>query len=134
MENLTDERYGEFPTLEEIVRDFSELYQIINNISRIEQLEKLINDFTIEINGMDIDDYLLYGNNEGIEWIRYENYGCLDYIYVRYHEDGSKTISFDVWSNLLDDDFITNSSIDNVYSNYDRYVDIARETLKKMAR
>lgn len=106
--------YGDFPTMEEIKRDYNELMEIIKDVKTIEQAKVLEKDFTIEINGMSIEEFLMPDSNgyvctdKDIEWIRYEVYGCLSYIYQRL--DGK--IWFDVWSNYCYYEFITDITID----------------------
>jgi hypothetical protein len=109
--------YGDFPTIEEIKRDYNELMEIIKDVKTINQAREIENKgFTIEINGVSIDEYLNgEGYNEGktddnIEWIRYENYGCLSYIYDRF--DGKPM--FDVWCNYAYSEFITDITIDEL--------------------
>lgn len=117
-------KYSDFPTMEEIKKDYNELMEIIKNVRTIEQARELEKEkkFTIEINGLSIDEYVngmkLYdgtrdkykGTNEEIEWIRYENYGCLSYIYDRF--DGKPM--FDVYSEYLEDEFIRDIDIDDL--------------------
>lgn len=110
--------YGDFPTMEEIKRDYNELMEIIKDVKTIEQVKQLDEEkkFTIEINGMSIGEFLTPDSNgyvctdKDIEWIRYETYGCLSYIYDRF--DGKPM--FDVWSNLLYDEFIRDITIDRL--------------------
>lgn len=120
---MSDHKYNEFPTMEEIKRDYEELMEIIKNIRTIEQAKEVEKKFfTIEINGMSIDDFVNgiktssgerldnRGTNNDIEWIRYESYGCLSYIYDRF--DGKPM--FDVWSGYCDHDFIQDITIDDL--------------------
>lgn len=109
--------YGDFPTMEEIKRDYNELMDIIKDVRTIEQAREMENKgFFVEINGVSIDEYVNGdGINEGkiddnIEWIRYEVYGCLSYIYDRL--DGK--IWFDVWSEYCQYEFITDITIDKL--------------------
>ena len=109
--------YGNFPTLEEIKRDYNELIEIIKDIKTIEQIKALdkTKQFTIEINGMFVDEFIGHNlTNENIEWIRYESYGCLSYIYNRL--DGA--YMFDVWSNYCDDEFIRDITIDKLTEDF----------------
>ena len=91
MEDLIMDRYNDFPTIEEIKRDYNELMEIIKGVRTIEQAKEMERKgFIVEINGVSIEEYINgEGINEGktddnIEWIRYENYGCLSYIYDRF--------------------------------------------------
>lgn len=101
--------HNDFPTMEEIKRDYNELMEIIKDIRTIEQAKELEKDgFTIEINGAIISEYM--DGNDNIEWIRYDGYGYLSYIYDRF--DGKPM--FDVYSNYLDDEFIRDITIDEL--------------------
>ena len=105
--------YNGFPTMEEIKRDYNELMEIIKDIRTIEQVKELDKQkrFTIEINGMFIDEFLkANGTDKDIEWIRYESYGCLSYIYDRF--DGKPM--FDVWSDYCYNEFIMDITIDEL--------------------
>ena len=118
--------YGDYPTIEEIKRDYFELMEIIKDVRTVEDAIKVeeTKKLTIEINGMSIDEYKKVNNigprafiytdengvEEGIEWIRYESYGCLSYIYDRF--DGKP--SFDIWSNKCDYDFVQDITIDEI--------------------
>ncbi len=110
-------RYGDFPTIEEIKRDYNELMGIIKDVRTIEQAREMERKgFIVEINGVTIDEYINgEGYNEGktdenIEWIRYEVYGCLSYIYDRF--DGKPM--FDVFSMYCYDEFIRDITIDEL--------------------
>ena len=112
-----------FPTMEKIKRDYVELMGNIKGVRTIEQAKEMEDKgFIVEINGLSIDEYVngmkLYdgtrtdykGTDEGIEWIRYESYGCLSYIYDRF--DGKPM--FDVYCNYLEDEFIRDITIDDL--------------------
>ena len=114
---IIEYEYGDFPTIEEIKRDYSELMEIIKDVRTIEQAKEMENKgFIVEINGVTINEYLNgEGINDGktnynIEWIRYEAFGCLSYIYDRF--DGNPM--FDVWSNYCYDEFIRDITIDKL--------------------
>ena len=118
--------YGDYPTIEEIKRDYFELMEIIKDVRTVEDAIKVeeTKKLTLEINGMSIDEYKKINNigprafiytdengvEEGIEWIRYESYGCLSYIYDRF--DGKP--SFDIWSNKCDYNFVQDITIDEI--------------------
>lgn len=109
--------YGDFPTMEEIKRDYVELMNIIKDVRTVNQAKEMESKgFIIEINGVSINEYLRgEGYNEGItddniEWIRYEVYGCLSYIYDRF--DGKPM--FDVWCDYAYCEFITDITIDEL--------------------
>lgn len=115
--NIIDECIG-IPTFEEIKRDYNELMGIIKDVRTIEQIKELDRQkkFTIEINGMFIDEFLEPDSNgyvctdKDIEWVRYESYGCLAYIYDRF--DGKPM--FDVWSDYSFSEFIYDITIDKL--------------------
>lgn len=119
----TDEFYGDFPTLKEIKNDYYELMKIIEGINTIEKLKELDkkNILTFEINSMSLEEFLepdSKGNvptDNDIEYIRYDSFGCLDFIYV-YPNDKCKPI-FDVWCNYTDDFFISDITIDELTNN-----------------
>lgn len=124
---MTTNKYSDFPTMEEIKRDYNELIEIIKDIRTIEQAKVLDEQkkFTIEINGMFINEFLkANGTNKDIEWIRYEVYGCLSYIYDRF--DGKPM--FDVWSNYCWDEFIHDITIDDLTE--ELYVSAKENALK----
>lgn len=122
----TDEFYGDFPTLKEIKNDYYELMKIIEGINTIEQLKELDkkNILTFEINSMSLEEFLepdSKGNiptDNDIEYIRYDSFGCLDFIYIYpnnkiYPNDKCKPM-FDVWCNYTDDSFISDITIDDL--------------------
>lgn len=109
---------NDFPSFEEIKKDYHDLINIIKDIRTIEQIKRVEKEynFTIEINGMTISEFLKPDINgyvctdNDIEWVRYESYGCLSYIYDRF--DGKPM--FDVYSNYCDGEFITDITIDEL--------------------
>lgn len=124
---MVTNKYSDFPTMEEIKRDYDELIEIIKDIRTIEQIEKLDkqNKFTIEINGMFINEFLkANGTDKDIEWVRYETYGCLSYIYDRF--DGKPM--FDVWCDYSYDEFIRDITIDDLTESL--YTNAKEEVLK----
>lgn len=105
------------PTLNEIKSAYKEIVKIMKNVKTIDQCRKaqLKHNLTIEINGEFIDDYVeLGGIDEDIEWIRVEGYQCLSYIY--FFTSGG--IFFDVWSDEIDNEFITDTTIKKLDSEY----------------
>ena len=124
---------SDFPTMEEIKRDYNELVEIIKDVKTIEQAKEVeAKGFTVEINGMSIDEFSTPDSNgyvctdQDIEWIRYETYGCLSYIYQ--YNDG--TIFFDVWSELCEYEFIENVTINRLTE--ERYKEEKKEALKNV--
>ena len=112
-------QYGDFPTMDEIKQDYAELMEIIKDVRTIEQARELEKQgFIIEINGISIDEFVAVGGNgyvctdKDIEWIRYESYGCLSYIYNQLNID--QKIWFDVWSEYCFDEFIRDITIDKL--------------------
>jgi hypothetical protein len=111
MKNYT---YGNFPTLKEIQNDYAELMCIIKDVRTVEEARDLEKQgFTIEINGVPINDYVSNlgylgdGADGDIDWIRYESYGCLSYIYDRF--DGAPV--FSVWAEYCQEEFIADITI-----------------------
>ena len=115
----------DFPTIEDIKRDYNKLMDIIKDVRTVEQAMELEDkyNFVIEINGVRIDEYIsdmesFYGESINryeidnmIEWIRYERFGCLEYIYDRF--DGKPM--FDVWNDIYADcGFIMDITIDKL--------------------
>lgn len=114
---MTNYYNDEFPTMEEIKRDYDELMEIIKGVKTIKQAKEMESKgFVVEINGVSIEEYINgEGYNEGktdenIEWIRYESYGCLSYIYDRF--DGKPM--FDVFCDYSYGEFITDITIDKL--------------------
>lgn len=110
-------QYGDFPTMEEIRQDYAELMEIIKDVRTIEQARELEQQgFTIEINGMSIDEFVAVDGDgyvctdKDIEWIRYDIYGCLSYIYDRF--DGQPM--FDVWCDYYFDEFLHDITIEQL--------------------
>ena len=104
--------YG-FPTIEEIKSDYYELLVLIKDIKTIEQAQEFEQKtrMEIEINGLLIDEYIKHGGtNKDIKWIRYDNFGCLYYIYNFLNE----SIIFDVYAEYCDCEFIENITIDEL--------------------
>lgn len=96
----------DFPSYEEIKRDHNELLEIIKDVKTIEQAKEIAekHGLIVEINGLPIDEFEnglktihgrtdLHGTDTDIEWIRYEYYGCLSYVYDR--SDGKPV--FDIY-------------------------------------
>lgn len=113
------------PTLDEIKITYKEIVKIMKNVKTIEQCRKVADkhNLTIEINGELIDDYVEFGGtDEDIEWIRVEGYKCLSYIY--FHLTGG--IFFDVWADEIDDEFITDTTIDRLSRDYNAGINLIR--------
>lgn len=105
-------QYGDYPTLEEIRKDYYELMEIIKNVNSVAQAKELEKQgFIIEINGDTINTFIQEGKtDEQIDWIRYESYGCLTYIYK--YADGR--VLFDVWCIKHYDEFIWDTKIEDI--------------------
>ncbi len=128
-----DDMYGDYPTLDEIRRDYDELISMIGDLSTIGEIMnfKKKDRFTIEINGEYLDDFINSDStNEDIKEIRYASYGCLAYIYVYVKNGIVDDIIFDVWSNKWQSEFIINTSMDDVESNYDTYLQNAKDVYR----
>jgi hypothetical protein len=105
-------QYGDYPTLEEIRKDYYELMEIIKNVNSVAQAKELEKQgFIIEINGDTVNTFIQEGKtDEQIDWIRYESYGCLTYIYK--YADGR--VLFDVWCSKHYDEFIWDTKIEDI--------------------
>ena len=131
--------YGDFPTLEEIKRDYYELMDIIKGVKTIDQAREIEekHGIPVEINGVSIDEFVnglktINGRADGrgtdanIQWIRYEAYGCLSYVYDWF----GAAPTFDVWSNAADNDFVTDIHFyDLTPANYAQWVSEAAKLL-----
>ena len=75
-----------FPRLENIIDTYKRLMDIIADIRTVKQAKAVECLFTeIEINGVNINEFIRNGGTDTeIEWIRYDNFGCLQYIYDRF--------------------------------------------------
>ena len=105
-----------YPKYKEIVKAYNELLAIVKDAKTIEDLLKISKEknLTFEVDGDLLGKQLkenyvkLETNISDVEWFRVESYKMLDYIYIR--TDGM--ISFDVWSDYYDNDFIDSMIID----------------------
>lgn len=123
----TDDMYGKYPTLDEIIRDYQELISIVGNVSTIAQAEQLNQKMAVRINSMYLEDFAREHTDADISYICYEEYGCLVSIYSYINHGAVDFIVFDVWSNERKEAFILGSSIENVQANYDNYLMWAME-------
>lgn len=122
----------DYPSIEEIRSDYNKLMDLIKDIRTIEQAEEFQRKYNIpvEINGYSIDDFVNgakningradnRGTNADIEWIRYESFGCLSYIYDRFN--GKPW--FDVYSEKIEDEFIRDITINALTDeNYKQWI------------
>ena len=116
-----------FPTMEEIKRDYNELMELIKNIETIEQLKELDKFLDITINDDSIEKFSKYYSFNDIEFIRYEWYGCLSYIYQRANGE----IWFDVWSDYCGYEFIQDITIDKLTEElYEKSIEKAKMSHK----
>lgn len=120
--------FAGYPSLEKIKSDYKELMEMIKGVRTVEAAKAFSENSSIEveINGVSIDRFLLDGGtDQNIEWIRYEEFGCLSYVYDRF--DGKPM--FDV---SVDDDFyefITDIRIDDLTEeNYKKWVNEDRKS------
>lgn len=110
------------PTIEDIRADYEEVVALLQDVTDIEELRRIAKRerLTIEINGMEDYD----GNWEQIseiEYIRVNAFHWLDYIYFWY--DGVKKVYFDVWSEDAFEDFITDITIENLETAYEKGIE-----------
>ena len=107
-------KYGDFPTLEEIRSDYNELVAMVGNpftVAAVELLQVAHPSLFLEVNGDPADEYIARGGTDsGIDWVRVDSFGCLDYIY--FFRNGR--VWFDVWSNWLYDDFIIDTTAERL--------------------
>lgn len=106
----------DYPSLDQIRADYKCFIEKTGHITTIEDALPLYKEFdVIEANGDDINKYIAEGGtNEGLEWLRYERYGCLDYIYVFIKNGKVDYVSFDVWCDEGMVDFIDSITIDKL--------------------
>lgn len=116
------------PTLKDIIADYNEVVNLLSNVTDIEELRKISKreHITIEINGE--DDYEnkwedIVNSNTPIQYVRVDAYHWLDYIYFFYEYGKLNIIYFDVWSNEVDEDFITDCTIDTLEEKYKLGID-----------
>lgn len=104
----------DYPTIEQIKADYQRFISRAGHIVTIEEALPLYKEFeVIEANGDDINKYIADGGtNEGLEWLRYDRCGCLDYIYVMISDGKINSIYFDVWCDEHMIDFIDSTSIE----------------------
>ena len=128
VDERNEDCYGDYPTLEEIKRDYEELISMVGNVTTIEQLREWKKKFVIIVNNEEFDTFLEYPFKTDITSILYEEYGCLSNIYVSIKNGMIDNIVFDVWSNKeeqssekLSGNFIKETSIDKVTEDYERY-------------
>ena len=67
------------PSLEDIKVDYRAFRELTKDVRTLEDIKKLRDQFTIEINGLSISEYEEMPTN--IECVWYDGYGCLEEIY-----------------------------------------------------
>lgn len=111
-----------YPTLAQIREDYANLMELIKDIRTVEAAREYDKEHPsiVEINGVCVDEFVKNGGTDkDIEWIRYEAFGCLSYVYDRF--DGKPL--FDVWSDGSYDEFIRDIQIDDLTEeNYTKWV------------
>lgn len=111
-----------YPTIEEIRKDYASLMEKIEDVRTVEDVKEFCATYpwVVEINGDSVDEFLKSGGTDAdIEWIRYETFGCLSYIYDRF--DGKPM--FDVFCSKRQDEFIHDITIDKLTEeNYKKWV------------
>lgn len=97
------------PSLEDIKALYEEISGKMRELSTVADVIKFEEEYniTMEIDGIPVH---AFKGEKPEEWIRCENWGDLDYIYL--YNDGK--IRFDVWCDLIEDDFIDYCSIENI--------------------
>lgn len=96
------------PSLEELKQDYEDLVKLIKNIRTVEQAKAFQKEHNIpvEINGNDCEDFE-FEYREEIEWIRYDHFGHLSYIYDYF--DGNP--EFDIYYGPYNEDLL----VENVH-------------------
>ena len=122
-----------FASLNEIKTDYNDLLNKVGRVTTLAELRHFLEKdkfTTIEINGIFAEDFIERGGTDSeIEWIRYETYGCLAYIYFHLDKNGIiETIMFDVWCDDIDDTFIIDTTIENLTEEF--YEKCVEETKK----
>ena len=112
-----------FPTYEEVIKDYNDFVKKINGITTIEQAKDFQEKYNIciEVNGELINDFILSGGtNKLIEWIRYEQYKSLSYIYAFITNGSIDHIIFDVETKDIDDTLtiVDGTTIDSLEKTY----------------
>lgn len=111
-----------YPSLAKIKADYTELMEQIKDVRTVATAKDYAVKYPVmvEINGVSIDEFVRDGGTDrDIEWIRYETYGCLSYVYDRF--DGKPM--FDVAVNDGGYEFITDICIDDLTEeNYRNWV------------
>ena len=128
---------GKYPYLDNIVDDYNKLMKIVKDVKSLKDIENLVANKSfpiseIEINGMSVGFYKELkerGIAADIEWIRYDSFGCLDYICVFTEE--SRLPVFDVAleteGHLFEN--ITIADIDDMESEY--WEDVVRKHMNE---
>ena len=122
--------YEGYPTFKEIKKQFNDFISVAKDITTIEQAQEYrkTNRTIVEINGDSIDNYIKdNGINSDIEWIRYEEYSDLAYIYCEIRNGKVDHVRLDIYSEWLEAEFITDVidilSQDKYYKELQRSVD-----------
>lgn len=104
----TNENYGDFPTLEEIQKDFLNFLTAVMPL-HTEKDAKRVSDksqMKVQANGFPLEQYLAESHTEkDLSFLQFDVFGCLRDIVV----DVNKSvldIQFNVWSNLANDIFV----------------------------
>lgn len=109
-----------YPSLEEIKKDYNNLMKIVSGVTTIEDVRKMIRLHRLRV------EIIERGRNNDIVWIRLESsFGSLDHIYCNIKNGMINNVIFDVWSDELDDYFISNTTIEDLTEeNYQEYINI----------
>ena len=103
------------PTIEQIKAIYEEIVPLISALNTKEEIIAFSkkHKVTMEINYDSLDYF--DAERDTITCIRCESWSDLDYIYV--YKDGSEP-KFDVWCDMIDDDFIDSTTIPNLETEY----------------
>lgn len=122
-EKETKEKVNAPPSLDELVREYEHFIEVTKDIRTVKQAKAFQEKYHIpvEINGVSISEFLeeLEIGPTPIEWIRYEFFGHLWYLYDRF--DGEP--QFDIYYGEYGDYLLAeNVTIDNLKENYSNYL------------
>jgi len=120
--------YKDFSTYKQVLTAYNELMNKIKDIITIEQAKEYQNKYwiTVEINGMLIDEYVKNGGTDAeIEWIRYEEFDQLAYVYCKIKDGKVYNVSFDVYCEWGTTEFIDSAcklTQESYYNNIEGYL------------
>lgn len=108
------------PTMEKINLDYNYIVPIFKGVRNIKALKDLgrLMMLTIEVNGESVNEFNDDFLEDLVSFVRINSYESLDYIYFNYSNGRCTSILFDVWSNDVETDFLTDIRIENLEDEY----------------